>query len=159
MNLQEAINFFNSILDQRNKKSENAIYDKFIVILSAIQKRDLSEVDLQLIEKEIAVLQFNAEVDNPKKYLGKKLSEFEKFLKDKFSLITEGYYTGLGISYGAAFGVSFGMFFGIIFGAAFNKSGGIGLGLSLGISFGIVIGLIIGHSMDTKAKEQNQVLK
>jgi hypothetical protein len=70
------------------------------------------------------------------------LNEFKKYLKDKFSLISKGYYTAIGISLGVAFGAAFGSIY----------------GLGNGLTLGMLIGLVIGAILDSEAKKQNRVL-
>ena len=143
MNINEAFDFFKNLITDTDEKSEIRICQKFIAILSDLKNRDLTEKQFQSITEELDTLQLKANSENRKKHLKQKLSLFIKFLKDEFSLISEGYYTALGISLGLAFGTAFGSIF----------------GMGIGISFGMIIGLIIGANMDSEAKKQNRVLK
>ncbi len=147
MNINEATDFFKSILTDTDKKSEIKVYESFIAILSDLKDRELTEEQLQSIEVELKSLKLNAYPENKKKYFNKKLNAFKNYLKKELSLISEGYYTAIGLSLGMSFGVAIG--------AGLGES----LGVSLGISLGMIIGLIIGVSKDTEAKKQNRVLK
>ena len=144
MNINDACNFFKKLITETDEKSEIRVYHKFITILSDLENRELTDEQLQSIEKELDSLNLNASSENRKKHFMKKLNLFIKYLKEKFSLISEGYYTAIGISLGLSFGVAFG--------AAFNN-------VSYGLIFGMLIGLIVGASMDSKAKKEGKVLK
>lgn len=147
MNINKAITFFESLLNLTEIKSEIKIYTEFIGILSDLKNRELAEGQLQSIEEKLDKLGLNSNPANRKKYLRKKLTEFKAFLKEEFSLISEGHYTAIGTGLGLSLGVAIGSIFG--------KSSGIGIGLSLGLA----IGMAIGHNMDAKAKEEGRVLK
>jgi len=144
MNINEASDFFKSLISETDKNSEIRVYERFIGILSDLKNRDLTEKQLQSIEKELDTLNLNVSSENRKKHFKEKLNLFIKYLKEKFSLISEGYYTAIGISLGMSFGVAFG--------AAFNN-------VSYGLIFGMLIGLIVGAAMDSKAKKEGKVLR
>lgn len=143
MNINEASDFFESQLNRVDKKSEIKIYKTFIGILSDLKKRDLTKEELQSIEEELDTLELKSNPENRKKYFKQKLAAFQEYLKDKLSLISEGYYTAIGMSLGVAFGAAFG--------AQYD--------MSMGVSFGMLFGLIIGSYMDSEAEKQNRVLK
>jgi len=153
MTINEASDFFKNFIIGTNEKSEKKVYEKFIEILSDLKNRDLTEKQLQSIEKKLDNLKLKANPEHRKKYFKQKLIEFTQFLKDVLSLITEGHYTGLGISLGMTFGMVFGMMFGMIFGVDSGTNG-----LIYGLVFGMIIGLIIGSNMDSNAKRQGKVL-
>ena len=85
--------------------------------------------------------------ENKKRHFRTKLNAFKTYLKDEFSLISEGYYTAIGLGIGMSFGVAIG--------ASFGES----TGIALGISFGMIIGLVIGRNKDAEAEKQGRVLK
>ena len=145
MKLNIAADFFKSLKAEANKKSEIKIYERFIGLISDLENRDIADEELQGIEKKLDLLELKSNPENRTKYFRKRLGEFKKYLRDKLSLISEGYYTAIGISLGVAFGAAFGSIFEI-------DNGG------NGVAFGIIIGLIIGVNMDAKAKKQNRVL-
>ena len=147
MTINDAINFFESLLKRTDKKSEIKIYKDFITILSNLKYRELTEQQYQSIEKELKVLDLKSNFENKKRHFSKKLTAFKKYLKEELSLISEGYYTAICMSMGMCFGVAIG--------ASFGESTGIGLG----VSFGMLIGLTIGRVMDAEAKKQGRVLK
>jgi len=150
MTIQEAYNFFESLKTETTKKSEIKIYEKFLHILTELKIREFSKDEIQSIEAELDRLNLESNLANNKKDLNKRLTAFKEYLKNKHSLITVGYYTGVGVSMGAAFGIVAG----IVFGERFEKS----LGLAVGISIGMLIGVIIGRSMDAKAKSEGRMI-
>jgi len=148
MTINNTIIFFKSILTQTIKKSEIKIYENFIGILSDLKNRDLTKEQLRCIEEELENLKLKEIPENRKKYFRRKLNEFQKYLKDEFSLTTKGYYESIGMSMGMVFGISIGA---SVFGA--------GSGVSTGLMFGMLIGFIIGRYMDSEAEKKNLVLK
>jgi ElaB/YqjD/DUF883 family membrane-anchored ribosome-binding protein len=150
MKLQESINFFESLKNKTTKKSESKIYSKFIQILKNLKDREFSKDEIQSIETELDKLNFKSNEAITDKQYSKLLKEFSKFLKDKFSLISQKHYTNIGLSVGIGFGVVAG----ILIGERSEKS----LGIAVGISLGMLIGLFIGNQMDTKAKKENRVI-
>ena len=148
MTINNTIIFFKSILTQTIKKSEMKIYENFIGILSDLKNRNLTKEQLRCIEEELENLKLKEIPENRKKYFRRKLNEFQKYLKDEFSLTTKGYYESIGMSMGMVFGISIGA---SIFGA--------GSGVSTGLMFGMLIGFIIGRYMDSEAEKKNLVLK
>ncbi len=143
MKINTASDFFKNLITETVDKSEIRIYEKFNAILSDLRNRDLTQEQEQSIEEELNSLNFNAKSLNRKKHFKQKLNLFIKFLKEKLSLISKGYYTSIGISLGMSFGVAFG--------AAFEN-------VSYGLVIGMFIGLIIGTAMDSKAKKEGKVL-
>lgn len=150
MTLQAAYHFFEILKVETTNKSEIKIYDKFLHILNELKNREFAKDEIQSIEKELASLNLTSNPENKKRYYKKALSNFEKYLKDQFSLTSKGYYSSLGLGLGCSFGI----LFGVIFLSSFERS----LGLAIGLIFGMLLGLVIGRSMDTKAKSENRVL-
>lgn len=150
MSLQEAINFFESLVTGTTKKSEIKVYEKFIHILSELNTREFSKDEIQSIETELERFKLNSNCENNFKFFKKALNKFEKYLKDTFSLTSKGYYTKL---YGGL-GLTFGLLFGIVFLSSFERS----LGIALGLSIGMVVGLTIGRYMDSQAKVAGKVM-
>jgi len=150
MTLKNAYNFFESLKTKTTKKSEIKVYEKFLHILSELNHRALSPNEIDSIETELERLNLESSVANRKNYFKKALTTFEKYLKDTFSLTTNGYYTERSIGYGVLFGVVAG----VLFGERFEKS----MGLALGISIGMFIGAIIGRRMDSQAKAVGNML-
>jgi len=148
MNINEASDLLKDLVSQTDRKSELKIYHNFIGILTALKNRDLTREEARSIEEELDLLKLKEYPENKKKYLRRKLNEFKIYLKAEFSLISEGYYTGIGLALGMSFGVAIGA-------SIFGPSSGSGLGISLGM----VVGLIIGRTMDSKAEKENRVLK
>ncbi|WP_159519692.1 hypothetical protein [Sunxiuqinia indica] len=150
MTLQEAYNLFERLKTKTTNKAERKVYEKFTRVLSKLTRTGLSEEEIQSIEVELDRLNLDSTSGNSKKYHQKALRNFEKYLKDTFSLISKGYYTNLGIGLGSSFGI----LLGIVILSSFERS----LGIAYGISFGMLIGLIIGRSMDGKAAAEGKVL-
>mgnify|MGYP006449332783 FL=1 len=142
MKIKETLNLFLNLKNDSVEKSEIKVYDKYIEILSDLKNRDLTQNQIQSIESELEVLNLNIESDNRKKHFTKKLTEFEKFLKDKLSLIPEGHY------------MSYGMIFGMLAGALLQFYIGI-----YSLIAGMLIGMVIGAIMDSEARKQGRVLK
>lgn len=147
MTINNTITFFESLLIQTDKKSEIKIYENFVSILSDLKDRELTEEQFQSIEEELDNLKLKSNPENKKRYFSKKLAEIKKYLKDELSLISEGYYTAIGIGLGMSFGIAIG--------ASFGES----TGIALGITFGMIIGLVIGRYKDAEAEKQGRVLK
>ena len=143
MRLEAAIEIFDRLLSQTQKRSELKTYEKFIAILMDMGQRGSSETDMQAIEQELEDLQLSDPPEKAGKYYRKRLAMFTKFLREKFSLILEGHYTALGVALGPAFGVALG--------TALSQT-------SMGIGIGVAMGLAIGAGMDKKAKQEGRVL-
>ncbi len=150
MTLKNAVNFFERLVSETDKKSEIKVYQEFIQIITGLEKRNLSDAEIQLIETEFDDLDLNSTANNNIKYFKKALRHFQKYLKDTLSLTSKGYYTNIGIG----LGLTFGILFGIVFLSGFERS----LGISLGITFGMLTGLIIGRQMDAKATAAGNII-
>lgn len=147
MTINNATNYFETLLSKTIKKSEIKIYKNFIGILTELKNRNLTEEQLRSIEVELEILKLKESPENKKKYMRRKLNKLKIFLREELSLILEGYYTGIGMTLGISFG--------IVFGTMFEET----FGVSMGLGFGMLIGLIVGRTMDSKAEKQNRVLK
>ncbi|MDO6743200.1 hypothetical protein Q4553_01295 [Tenacibaculum soleae] len=149
MTIQEASIFLENLAVKATDKSEIKIYEKFLHILSKLKERTFSEEEIKLIENKLDDLKLDSNPKNPKKYFKQALTEFEKYLKETFSLTPKGYYTnrymGLGLS------------FGILFGIAILSNLEHSLGISLGLIGGMLVGSIMGKQKDTQAKEAGNV--
>ncbi|RJE73918.1 hypothetical protein [Reichenbachiella sp. MSK19-1] len=143
MTLKKALDYFQTIVSQTSKKSEIKIYNEFIRILTSLEERELLATEIDAIETELKRLNLNATANHNKRYYKKALTQFEKYLKDTFSLTTKGYYTKIGSSLG--------MTFGLLFGIVFLSSHQLSTGVALGISLGMFVGLLIGRHLDAKA--------
>ena len=150
MTLKNALNYFKSLVSETSKKSEIKVYQNFIQIISSLEKRELSETEIQAIETELDALDLNSATAHNKKYYKKALQQFKKYLKDTFSLTTKGYYTNTGVGLGTLFGVLFGV---VVLGS-FERS----MGISLGISLGMLIGLLIGRHLDAQAEASGMMV-
>lgn len=146
MNIIEASGFFEKLLKETDNKREIKIYRSFITILSNLKSRDLLDDQLLSIEGELNILNLKSYPENKRKYFNKKLKAFKVYLKEEFSLVSDGYYTALGMSLGMCFGVAIGTSFGAS-------------GTSMGFALGMLIGLAIGRTKDLEAEKENRVLR
>lgn len=146
MTLQNALDHFKNLESKTTKKSEIKIYRKFIQILTSLENSDLLDAEIQSIEQQLDVLHLKANTTNNKKAL----KQFQKYLKDTFSLTPKGYYTNLGIGLGSSFGIVFG----IVVLSNFERT----LGISFGIALGMLIGLVIGRNLDSQAKDAGKMI-
>lgn len=146
MTITEATTFFETLLNETENKNQIKIYSEFIAILSNLKIRDLSEEDFLSIENELKTYGLNSNPENKRQFFTKKLNAFKAYLKEKFTLVSEGYYMSIGMALGMCFGVAIGANFGA-------------LGISMGISLGMIVGLAIGRTKDQEAENQNRVLK
>jgi hypothetical protein len=150
MTIHNAIILLEQLKNDAQNKSEIRIYEQFLHMLSELKKRDLSPEDVKSIELELDQFNLDTIADDRKKRFGKAVRQFGKFLEDRFSFISKGHYTKLGVGLGSSFGI----LLGIIFLSNLERS----LGIALGLSIGMTIGLIIGHIMDSKATAEGKVL-
>jgi hypothetical protein len=150
MSIIEAIEFFKKLLKETKDKKEIKVYNGFIAMLTQLKNRDFPQDEMKSIETELEHLSLKSKNINNVKFFKTALRNFEKFLRDSFSLTPKNYYTQLGIG----IGMSFGILFGVIFLSSLERS----LGIALGIMIGMLIGLVIGRSMDTKAINAGRVI-
>ena len=150
MTLQQAYNVIERLKNETTNTSEIKVYNNFLDILTKLKAREFSKDDIQSIETELNSLVLDLNPENRKNYFKKKLKEFKAYLKEKHFLISEGYYTNIGITSGAAIGI----IAGIIIGERFEKS----LGIALGIGIGMLIGAFVGRKKDAQAKAEGKVL-
>ena len=146
MTITETSQFFEKLLKQTDRKREIRVYKGYITILTNLKNRDLSKGQISLIEDELKSFKLKSNAKNKRRYYSKKLQILKQLLKDKFSLISEGYYTAIGMSLGMCFGVAICT----TFGASGN---------SIGLALGMFIGLVIGRYKDMEAEKENRVLK
>ena len=146
MTITETTQFFEKLLKQTDRKREIRVYKGFMTILTNLKNRKLSEGQVFLIENELKTFALKSNPKNKRSYYSKQLNVFKEFLKAEFSLISEGYYTAIGMSLGMCFGVAIG--------TSFGASGN-----SIGLAMGMFIGLIIGRHKDMEAEKENRVLK
>lgn len=154
MKITEAIEFFEDLISQTNKKSEIKFYQAFLTVLKNLENRDLTDEQLNQIESKLESLDLKARTINQKKYLKQKLSEFTDFLNKQYSWVPAGHYTSLGIVYGMIFGTGLGLTFGSISG----DGKWIAIGMSMGTGMGMALGIAFGSMQDAEVKRQNRVL-
>lgn len=154
MKISEALNFFEILLQNTTKKSESNTYQRFRDILSNLNGRDLDDRQIDSIERKLDTFNLSPGAANNKKFLKQRLTEFIAYLKEEFSFVTPGYYTGIGMIYGVAFGSGIGMALGTPFGGGI----GIAVGLSIGTGIGMTFGMVYGAAKDAEAEKQGRVL-
>jgi len=147
MTINNTINIFEGLKSQTQKKSELKIYKEFAEILRALENREMTEVEIQSIETFLSELELTILPKNKRKYFRRKLRIFKEYLSKKFSLITKGYYSSLGIALGMCFGLAIG-----------TSIFGVESGVTTGMMFGMFIGFIIGRYKDSEAEKENRVL-
>lgn len=150
MTLQEAITIFESLKTETTNKHEIKVYEKYLHIITGLKNRVFSKDEIESIEAKLEDLNLKSNPENRKKYFKKALSKFEKYLKDTFSLTSEGYYTNLY----SGLGLSFGLLFGVAILSNLERS----LGISLGLIGGMLVGSIMGRKKDSQAKSAGNVL-
>tara|TARA_R110002033_G_scaffold119307_1_gene162711 strand:- start:126 stop:614 length:489 start_codon:yes stop_codon:yes gene_type:complete len=150
MTLQNALEHFKGLESKTNVKAEIKTYQKFIQILLSLENSDLTDSEIRSIEQQLDVLDLNESTAKNKKYYSKRFKQFQKYLKDTFSLTPKGYYTNLGIGLGSSFGI----IFGIVVLSNFERS----MGISFGIALGMLIGLVIGRHLDSQAKAAGKMI-
>lgn len=148
MKIAETLDFFKNLKKESTEKSEIKLYDKYIAILLDLNNRDLTQTQVLSIETELDSLNLKSEPDNRIKYFKKKLAEFQQFLKDILSLVSEGYYTGIGVGTGLLVGSIFSMLFYSFLGA---------YSILIGINGGMILGSVIGSIRDAEAVKQGRV--
>jgi len=150
MTLKNARGYFERLAAETSGRSEVKVYKEFIRILSALERRALSDEELQSIEAELDVIGADTEPENRKKHFSNALRNFKKYLKDVFSLTTKGYYTNMGVGLGTVIGV----LIGTVILSRLERS----MGISLGIAAGMLIGLLIGRNYDAQAEAAGKLI-
>tara|TARA_B100000809_G_scaffold245861_1_gene273247 strand:+ start:2291 stop:2743 length:453 start_codon:yes stop_codon:yes gene_type:complete len=148
MTLKKSKVFLKTLISESNKSKEIKIYKKFIDVLTSIENREFSTYQIELIEKELTILNLKQPAKNKKRHIKQKLNQFVEYLDSEYSLILEDHYADLGMKIGLVLGMALGTFL-------LRNSGG----SAIGMCFGILIGFGIGKYMDKEAAKQNQVLK
>ncbi len=151
MTLQDATQFFKSLNTTQAKTSERKAYVRFINLLSALEHHNLSDQEVRGIEQQLDVLRLTSFSHNKKQYFNRKLFVFKNYLRLEHGLVSNGYYTSIGVAMGMCFGMLAGLIFGDLLGID-NK-------LIIGLIFGMLFGVIIGKNKDSEAERQNRVLK
>ncbi len=155
MTLQDFIQFFTNQLQNIGRKSQQRAINKFIAILNDLEQREMTSVEKQAIVNELFKLELGPDFDVPKKGYNGKLSKFTHFLKQRFNLVCQGFYTNMGLIFGMIMGNSAG----IIFGSVINPEMGIAIGLSIGTGIGMAIGVAIGAFKDREAQSKGHVMQ
>ena len=147
MKLITALDHFQILSSRTDSKRERKIYQKFIAILEDLDGRELTEDQVQSIEAKLDELVLNDKSVVSRRKLNRKLSSFSSFLNDELSLVSEGYYTALGLTFGVAFGVALAPIVERFFGMPVN------------MGIGMMLGVLIGQYLDSKASKENRVLR
>ena len=153
MSINETIDLIKKLLGRTTKRREIRIYKKFIGILSGLNKMDLTREVQQQIEAYLTGLQLNDHPAGSRKYFPTQYAAFTDYLKTKFSFITEGYYSAIGLSLGLSLGAGLGVSFGSIGGGT-----GISIGISMGAGIGMLVGMLVGATKDAEAKKNGKVI-
>lgn len=139
--------YLNKLLLESTSKRDVKLYEKFIGVLTALEQKECSEDQRDLIEKKLEILDLDQETKHRKKIIKKGYSEFVGYLQTEFSWILKDYYANYGLSIGMVFGLALGT-------SIFRDSGS----SATGMCFGMLIGYFIGQNMDKKAAKENKVL-
>lgn len=137
-------------LEQSTKRSEKKYYQRILQVINSLEERTLKGEDRQSIEEKIDELQLGMAPVSSFKEVKRSTQQFLEFLRTRFSLIPQGYYMTLGISFGLAFGAAFGP---VIQSFTGNPSF-----MGVSISMGMVAGMLIGIHKDAEAERQDRVL-
>ncbi|MGB6036185.1 MAG: hypothetical protein WBG42_07950 [Cryomorphaceae bacterium] len=106
----------------------------------------MTDEQVLLIEKKVEEFNLTGGTENTTRTLNKNLRIFINYLKQQLSLVTKGYYTALGLTFGVALGVAL----------APTLERQSGIPISMGI--GMLIGVVVGKYLDNKAEKENRVL-
>lgn len=150
MTLKNAIEHFEQLIDNTNKKSTIRLYMDFLQLLDALDRRCLSPAKLRLVEDRLASLDLEERFELNRKHFRYVLSEFKRFLNVELSIVPKGYYTSLGVVYGGAVGLILGMF---------NLSGmDPALDLVMSISIFTVIGELVAVYLEHAARTSGKLI-
>ena len=147
MKISDAINHFQVLANKTDNRRHRKVCDKFVGILSDLKNHDLTDEQVLLIEKKVEELNLTGGTENTTRTLNKNLRIFINYLKQQLSLVTKGYYTALGLTFGVALGVAL----------APTLERQLGIPISMGI--GMLIGVAVGKYLDNKAEKENRVLR
>lgn len=142
MKIDEALIIFLKLKNNTENKTKSGIYDKFITILLDLQQRDFTSNQKKEIEIELLSLNIKNILNPTKKDLNKKLSSFETFLTNKFSIISRNYYVNIGMALW--------LFSSIILFYCFGQFSVIGA---------LLVTITLGLFLDREAKGQGRVIK
>lgn len=154
MTINDTTKLFKNLLSQTNKKSERRIYNCFIQVLSSLEKKELTNEQIDRINNKLTSLNLKEIRANRRKLYSQRLNEFKTFLKSEFSFTTKKYYAGIYMAYGMVFGSGVGL----SLGTAINPTWGLSLGMSMGTSMGMLFGMLYGAKKDAEAKRQGRVV-
>ncbi|MFT5280130.1 MAG: hypothetical protein ACI9P8_001770 [Bacteroidia bacterium] len=147
MKISLALNHFQVLVSKADNKRERKVLKKFVGVLAGLKDRNLTEKQVLSIEKKMDDLNLNSSLAITRRKLGKKLTTFVNYLKDQLSLVTRGYYTALGLTFGVALG--------LCLVPTLERQ----MGISINMGLGMILGLIVGQYLDKKAEKENRVLK
>lgn len=154
MTLEAAIQFFITKVEQSKDKSNLPIYRSFLSLLQDLQSKELNEIQMNKINEKLNELNLDTIADHPKKELKKAFSDFNRFLKEAFSFMPKGYYSGVYMSLGMSIGMSLGISMGIPFGMPM----GMIFGMIIGMGIGMSVGIILGNMKDGVVAKEGRVI-
>ena len=143
---------------KKNKQKANRKkkeYNNLVGIFSELKRKNLTKQQWKSIEDEVEKLRLTAVSEERNIRLRKKRNQLIKFLKNNFSFILKGHFTGLGMSMGIALGTAIGMIFGMLAGIPM----GMVYGMMIGAMVGLLAGLILGKIKDNDAEKENRVIQ
>ena len=155
MKINDLESFFEIQKEQTKSKQEKKEYNNLVGIFSELKRKNLTKQQWKSIEDEVEKLRLTAVSEERNIRLRKKRNQLIKFLKNNFSFILKGHFTGLGMSMGIALGTAIGMIFGMLAGIPM----GMVYGMMIGAMAGLLAGLILGKIKDNDAEKENRVIQ
>lgn len=155
MTLKEYSEHFEKFRAQASLKKEVRTFEKYACMFNDLLQRDLGDEANRKIEAEIERLEIVKDSGASRKSYERNFLKITSFLRNEFSLVTEGYYTQFFMIMGMIMGQGIGM----AIGASMNPGTGIAIGLSMGTGLGIAIGMALGAQKDEEARKQGRVIK
>ncbi|MXN93014.1 hypothetical protein GR160_17445 [Flavobacterium sp. Sd200] len=134
-----------------NTKLHN-IYIQFGLVLSELQKKQLTEDIVKIINDEVDALNALPTNESLAKVIKLKQTAILKVLEKQLKIVPKNYYRNIWLALGMSV---FGLPIGIAFGTSVGNMGLLGIGLPIGM----FIGILIGTTMDKKALQEGRQLE
>lgn len=145
MKIKEAKSFFEKILEYTKIRSQRKTCNLFLGIFAELEKRNLLEKDILLIEEELFRLNLAVDIEDRPAYLKQRLREFKSFLKGEFGFVVHEDSPDEYTAYGMVIGMLASFFIPP-------------LSLTFGFLAGLIIGAWIGDRVEEKARREGKVL-